>query len=76
MTRCLDLTLKHIDKIILLRQESVPSANYVIKVGKKHTRITFKVNNNDTRTMSSASIVNFERISHFVILLLLFNLIK
>ena len=34
----------------------------------------FKVNNNDTRTMSGASLVNFEHILHFILLSLLLNL--
>ena len=33
----------------------------------------FKVNNKDTRTTSGASVVNFEHISHFILLLLLLN---
>ena len=34
----------------------------------------FKVNNKDTRTMSGASLVNFEHILHFILLSLLLNL--
>ena len=34
----------------------------------------FKVNNKDTKTMSGASLVNFEHILHFILLSLLLNL--
>ena len=33
----------------------------------------FTVNNKDTRTMSVTTIVNFEHISHFILLLLLLD---
>ena len=33
----------------------------------------FKVNNKDSRAISEASTVNFEHISHFILLLLLLN---
>ena len=36
----------------------------------------FKVKNKDTRTMSGASIVIFEHVSHFILLLILLNLSK
>ena len=36
----------------------------------------FKVNNKDTRTTSGTSIVNFEHILHFILLLILLNLNK
>ena len=36
----------------------------------------FKVDNKYTKTISSASIVNFEHISQFILLLLLLNLNK
>ena len=36
----------------------------------------FKVNKKDIKTMCGASIVNFEHISHFILLLTLLNLSK
>ena len=52
----------------------------MFKVSKKRTTleqcvksILFTVNNKDTRTMSGVSIVNFEHISHFILLLILPN---
>ena len=40
---------------------------------KNNVSDTFKVNNKDTRTTSGASIVNFEHVPHFILLILLLN---
>ena len=40
---------------------------------KKITDTSFKVNSQETRTMSGAAVVNFEHILHFILLLILLN---
>ena len=68
-TGLLNLTLKLIDKFI-------PSGIQMFKVSKKthwNKSNMFKVNNKDTRTTLSASIVNFEHSLQFIPLLLLLN---
>ena len=65
----LNLTLKHIDKF-RLRQESIPSGNYMFKVRKISRamyQIIFKVENKDTRATSGIFILNFEEISYFIV---------
>ena len=78
VTQLLNPTLKCIDNF-RLRQLSIPSAIYMFKVSKKQQSNilnTFKVNNKYTRTASDASFVNFEHLSHIILLLILLNLNK
>ena len=56
-----------------LRQESVPSVISMFKISKKNTWTTCQVYSKNDRTTSGASIVNFEHISHFILLLILLN---
>ena len=63
-----------------LRQWSIPSNIYIFKHRKtwnirniRNKSNVFKVNNKDTRIIYVASLVNFEHILHFIILLLLLN---
>ena len=68
------MTLEQIDTF-RYRQQSILSSIYMLKVCIKNTRNVsnmFKFNNTNTRT-SFASIVNFEHISHFILLLLVLN---
>ena len=59
---------------------TLPFDNYVFKVNMRNNKVwnVFKVNNKDTRTTPMASfwylIVNFERISHLVLVFLLLTL--
>ena len=48
----------------------------MVKITKYTMCQIFKVNKKDTKTTSGASIVNFEHISRFILLLILLNLIK
>ena len=73
----LDPTLKHIDKI-RLRQLSISSCICMFKLSKSTRNLSniFQVYNKDTSTTPSASVVNYEHISHVVLLLLLVNSTK
>ena len=75
VTGLLDRTLKLIDEF-RLRQSKVfylPFRSLDQHVNKTNI---FKVSNEDTRTICSASIANFQQISHFFLLSILLNLHK
>ena len=73
MWKVSQIQLRNIDKF-KLRQQSISFAIYMFKGSKKNNvSDIFKVNNKDTRTTSGASIVNFEHVPHFILLILLLN---
>ena len=68
----LNPTLKHIDKFRLHVQNQQKNTSTTCQIYSQLSNI-FRVNNKDTRTMSGASVVKFENISHYILLLLLLN---
>ena len=80
VTGLLDPTLKHIGNFNL--RQIIPFAFFMFKASKKnkhpHTRTTCQIYSKlkAAEWTSGASIVNFEHILHFILLLLLLNSIE